>query len=58
MRKWCPSLRVLKMHVSGSEVERQRLCTQLQADVDAFDVVLTTYEMLLTDTCGSVLRSR
>ena len=44
-RRWCPSLRALRLH-SGDAKERDRLRRERLADVASFDVVVTTYEML------------
>jgi SWI/SNF-related matrix-associated actin-dependent regulator of chromatin subfamily A member 5 len=43
-RKWCPSLRVVKLH-SSSSAERERLKNEVLKDVRTFDVIVTTFEM-------------
>ncbi|KAJ1448205.1 SNF2 family N-terminal domain-containing protein [Pelagophyceae sp. CCMP2097] len=43
--KWCPTLRVLKLHCSDP-AERETLRRKILGQPDSYDVVLTTYEML------------
>ncbi len=44
-RKWCPSLRVVRLHTSDPQ-EKARLRKQVLADPSQFDVAVTTYEMI------------
>jgi SWI/SNF-related matrix-associated actin-dependent regulator of chromatin subfamily A member 5 len=48
LHRWCPTLRVVKMH--GGAAERAKLVKTQLADADTFDVVVTTYEMLVSDS--------
>lgn len=41
----CPSLRAVRLHTSDIE-ERKRQCQELLPDVAAYDVMVTTYEMM------------
>ena len=43
-KKFCPQLRVVKLHSSDSE-ERERLKDRVMNDFMSFDLVVTTYEM-------------
>ena len=40
-RRWCPSLRTVRLH-SQDKAERERLRRDVLADVRAYDVVVTT----------------
>jgi SWI/SNF-related matrix-associated actin-dependent regulator of chromatin subfamily A member 5 len=44
LKRWCPALRVLKMH-SSDGAERERLVKLVVGDVGGYDVVVTTYDM-------------
>eukprot|EP00746_Dinoflagellata_sp_MGD_P164449 gnl/MRDRNA2_/MRDRNA2_93079_c0_seq1.p1 gnl/MRDRNA2_/MRDRNA2_93079_c0~~gnl/MRDRNA2_/MRDRNA2_93079_c0_seq1.p1 ORF type:complete len:1047 (-),score=205.85 gnl/MRDRNA2_/MRDRNA2_93079_c0_seq1:46-3186(-) len=44
MKKFCPSLRLVRLH-SASPKERGRLKSEVLNNTDEFDVVATTYEM-------------
>ena len=54
-RKWCPSLRVVRFH-SSDKRERERLVAEDLADVSTFDIVLTTYDVLLAPGMGKRYR--
>jgi len=43
-RKWCPSLRIIRLHTNDVE-ERVRLADRVVNDVDDWDVCVTTYEI-------------
>ena len=45
-RRFCPALRVVRLH-SGDEKERERLRREVLADVSGYDVVVTTYDMVV-----------
>ena len=57
--KFCPAMRVVKLHSSDGN-ERERLKSELlnKAGSDAFDVVVTTYEMAKSPNMKNVLKSR
>ena len=44
LRKWCPALRVKKVHTSDGK-ESDRIKAELR-DLDTYDVCVTTYEMV------------
>ena len=54
LHRWCPALRVVRCH-SSDVSERARLRDGPLRDPGAFDVALTTYEMLSSDL-GDTLR--
>jgi SWI/SNF-related matrix-associated actin-dependent regulator of chromatin subfamily A member 5 len=56
-RKWCPSLRVVRVH-SSDKRERERIRKTLLSDLDTFDVVVTTYDYLTAKDMKSTLISR
>ena len=56
-RRFCPAMRVVRLH-SGDQAERERLRRELVSDVHAYDVVLTTYEMVKSPNVGRTLTSR
>ncbi|EOD41894.1 hypothetical protein EMIHUDRAFT_60956 [Emiliania huxleyi CCMP1516] len=45
LKRWCPSLRTIKLH-SSDVAERERLKTQIGETIGEYDVVVTTYEMV------------
>jgi SWI/SNF-related matrix-associated actin-dependent regulator of chromatin subfamily A member 5 len=53
--RWCPALRVVRCH-SSDVSERARLRDGPLRDPGAFDVALTTYEMLTSDMGDSLRR--
>ena len=56
-QRWCPKLRVLKLH-SSDPGERERLRSLVVDDVSAYDVVVTTYEMAKSPALRSALVQR
>ena len=54
LERWCPSLRVIKLHSTDPE-ERERLKQLISDGIGAFDVVVTTYEMLKSPSLRSCL---
>ena len=56
-RKWCPSLRVVRIHTTDRE-ERERLRKEVLSDIRSYDVALTTYEYLLVPEMHHALYSR
>jgi hypothetical protein len=44
-KKWCPSLRVVRLHTSDP-LEKARLRKEVLADPSQFDVAVTTYDMI------------
>jgi SWI/SNF-related matrix-associated actin-dependent regulator of chromatin subfamily A member 5 len=57
LARWCPALRVLRCHCSD-KAELDRLRAGPLADPSAFDVAVTTYEMVKSDSFASALQSR
>ncbi|KAJ7544012.1 hypothetical protein O6H91_09G061600 [Diphasiastrum complanatum] len=53
-KRWCPELRVLRLH-SSDKNERERVRRDLLRDATSFDVVVTTYEMLTSSNMKSLL---
>jgi SNF2-related domain len=47
-KRWCPTLRAVRMHSSDAG-ERERLKKAILGDLDAFDAIITTYEMCSGD---------
>jgi SNF2-related domain len=47
-KRWCPTLRAVRMHSSDAG-ERERLKRAILGDLDAFDAIITTYEMCSGD---------
>jgi SWI/SNF-related matrix-associated actin-dependent regulator of chromatin subfamily A member 5 len=45
VQKWAPSLKLLRLHASSSEDQKQQR-TELTEHVLEYDVILTTYEMI------------
>ena len=45
-RRWCPSLRVIRLH-SNDKKEREKMKRRMLDEMHTYDVVLTTYEYLL-----------
>jgi SWI/SNF-related matrix-associated actin-dependent regulator of chromatin subfamily A member 5 len=56
-RKWCPSLRVVRIHTTD-RAERERLRKDVLSDIRSYDVALTTYEYLLVPEMRHALYSR
>ena len=52
--RWCPGLRVMKLH-SSDPGERERLRRQILEGVGTYDVVVTTYEMAKAPSLRSAL---
>ena len=44
-RRWCPSMRAIKLHSSDPN-ERDRMRKEVLPDFGNYDVVVTTYEMV------------
>mmetsp|Transcript_23315 Transcript_23315/g.44503 ORF Transcript_23315/g.44503 Transcript_23315/m.44503 type:complete len:1563 (+) Transcript_23315:317-5005(+) len=55
-KRWSPTIRVVRLHSSDMN-ERERLRKTLLNDVHSFDVVLTTYEMVLSKNMKHTLHS-
>jgi SNF2 family DNA or RNA helicase len=55
LEKWAPSLRFLRLHASN-EVVREQQRRLLESDCLAYDVVVTSYEMLLAKNMRSLLQ--
>ncbi|EGB05626.1 hypothetical protein AURANDRAFT_959, partial [Aureococcus anophagefferens] len=55
--RWCPRLRVVKLHSSDVD-ERARLRGAILDDVGSYDVVVTTYEMAKAPSLRSALVQR
>eukprot|EP00658_Telonema_sp_P-2_P084696 TRINITY_DN9472_c0_g1_i1.p1 TRINITY_DN9472_c0_g1~~TRINITY_DN9472_c0_g1_i1.p1 ORF type:complete len:136 (-),score=51.97 TRINITY_DN9472_c0_g1_i1:38-445(-) len=53
-KKFCPSLRVVKLH-SSDEAERERLKKQVMYNFDNLDVVVTTYEMAKSANMSAIV---
>jgi SWI/SNF-related matrix-associated actin-dependent regulator of chromatin subfamily A member 5 len=56
-RKWCPSMRVIRLH-SADITERERLKAEVLNNVHEVDVVVTTYEMVKSPNMMHTLTSR
>ena len=56
-RKWCPSLRVVRLH-SQDKNERERLRKHVLSDLESFDVIVTTYEYVIVPEMRTTLASR
>ena len=56
-RKWCPSLRVVRLH-SQDKQERERLRKHVLSDLQSFDVIVTTYEYVVVPEMRATLASR
>jgi len=54
-KKFCPSLRVVKLH-SSDMAERERLKDRVMNDFTSFDVVVTTYEMAKSANMSAIVR--
>ena len=54
LKRWAPSLRVVKLH-SSDPAERERLRGRVLEEVGGYDVVVTTYEMLKSAAMRPVL---
>jgi SWI/SNF-related matrix-associated actin-dependent regulator of chromatin subfamily A member 5 len=55
LARWCPSLRVVRCH-SSDPTERERLRAGPLSDPTSFDVAVTTYDMIKSDTWSFALR--
>lgn len=53
-KRWCPSLRVIKLH-SSDVGERERLKAQVLNGIGSYDVVVTTYEMVKAPALRGIL---
>lgn len=53
-RRFCPSLRVVKLH-SGDPIERERLRKEVLKNPENYDVVVTTYEMAKSPSMSTAL---
>jgi len=56
-RKWCPTLRVVRIHTTD-RAERERIRKEVLGDIRNYDVALTTYEYLLVPEMRHALYSR
>ncbi|KAH9255375.1 hypothetical protein BASA81_006494 [Batrachochytrium salamandrivorans] len=56
-RKWCPELRVIKLHSSNKE-ERDKRRKEVMNQFRDFDVVITTYEMIMSTNMKNTLTSK
>ena len=56
-KRFAPTMRVVRLH-SGDREERELMRNELLADVSAFDVVVTTYEMAASANMKTVLCHR
>jgi SWI/SNF-related matrix-associated actin-dependent regulator of chromatin subfamily A member 5 len=54
-RRWCPTLRVLKLH-STDPKERDRMRQQIVPDVGSYDCIVTTFEMSKSSKFHNSLR--
>ena len=54
LKRWAPSLRVVKLH-SSDPTERERLRSRVLEEVGSYDVVVTTYEMVKSAAMRPVL---
>ena len=54
-RRWCPSFRTIKLHSSDAE-ERDRMRRSILPDVGGYDCIVTTYEMVKSDTFNNSLK--
>jgi len=57
LKRWCPQLRVVRLH-SSDEAERSRLRREVVTDPGAFDVAVTTYDMVVSANFGAALTSK
>jgi len=57
LKRWCPALRVVRLH-SSDEAERARLRREVVTDPSAFDVAVTTYDMVVSANFGQALTSK
>ena len=55
-QRFCPALRVIKLHSSDAE-ERERLKESLRK-VEEYDVVVTTYEMVKSPSMAASLAGK
>lgn len=51
-RRWCPSMRVQKLH-SADETERERIRKEILPDIAAYDAVVTTYTHMQMNTVST-----
>ncbi|KAK9807695.1 hypothetical protein WJX72_006345 [[Myrmecia] bisecta] len=54
LRRWAPSMRVVRAHTNDIE-ERKRIRREVLADPSSFDVAVTTYEMVLSQSWSHTL---
>ncbi|GAX72787.1 hypothetical protein CEUSTIGMA_g243.t1 [Chlamydomonas eustigma] len=55
-KKWCPTLRVVRLHVND-EGERARLRKEVLGNPSSFDVAVTTYDMVKSQHFGEALKT-
>mmetsp|Transcript_12809 Transcript_12809/g.21980 ORF Transcript_12809/g.21980 Transcript_12809/m.21980 type:complete len:1939 (+) Transcript_12809:3717-9533(+) len=55
--RWSPKLKVIKLHSSSKE-ERDRLKRDVLSDFSKFDVVVTTFEMIISNNMKMMLGSK
>lgn len=55
-KKFCPQLRVVRLHVND-EGERKRLRKEVLGNPSSFDVAVTTYDMINSQHFGDAIRS-
>jgi|GEM_PF-2134840 len=56
-QRWSPDMKVVKLHSSSKE-ERDRLKKETLNDLEAFDVVITTFEMIISNNMKYMLSSK
>ncbi len=56
-QRWCPDMRVVRLH-SADKAERERLRSRLTHDLESYDVVLTTYDLIKVPEMRSTLATR
>ena len=54
-RRWCPSFRTIKLHSSDAN-ERDRMRRTVLPDVNSYDCIVTTYEMVKSASFNNSLR--
>uniref|UniRef100_A0A7S2WMT9 Uncharacterized protein n=1 Tax=Mucochytrium quahogii TaxID=96639 RepID=A0A7S2WMT9_9STRA len=56
-QRWSPDMKVIKLHSSSKE-ERDRLKRDTLSDFSKFDVVITTFEMIISNNMKNLLSNR
>ena len=56
-KRWCPSMRVMQFHSSDAG-DRDRMKTKLMRDPLSIDVVLSTYEMMVSPNTRHIMGGR